>query len=98
MRRRWQFLGPALLLFTSLCGVVVFLEVDAGERFDHSTIRFERALELLRTCRDHELRLGALGQLHDEVGAAIRLVLAAAAAGDEDAAATLAHWRALLDH
>lgn len=67
------------------------------ESFHHREITFARALEILKTERDNELRNAARGVLHDAVGAAIRALREESDAGDLRAATVLAHWRAFFD-
>lgn len=82
----------------TLCGLAIVQMSLPAAAFDHRTISFERALTLEATEKDPAMRHGARWVLDDSMRKAIAALEKAAQAGDDEAAAMLSAWRALLDH
>jgi len=89
-------LSLLIVLGLCFCGLwSMWLALDQ-ERKHHNDITVERAMEILRSSLDTDLRNAAMVKLQDSMGEAIRLLQARSDAGDLQAQAVLGRWRALM--
>lgn len=89
----WRHAGLWVLLSGACCAIAALSIAVVKEGRAHISITIERAMSILRTEKDPELRAAALVRLQDHLLEVVALLQEQAANGDQQALAMLEHLK-----